>query len=111
MKEERFVQDYIVDILSAISDIEEFIAGITFEEFLADKKTHLAVIHSIEIIGEATRKIPESFRLKYPAIPWKDMAGMRDKLIHDYIGVDLRIVWETATQDILLLKEKLRSLD
>ncbi|MBU2439860.1 DUF86 domain-containing protein [bacterium] len=82
--------DYIQDILDSIIDIENFIKGMNFEEFTKDRKTINAVVRSIEIIGEATKKIPKSLRDKYPDIPWKKMAGMRDKLIHEYFTLTRR---------------------
>jgi uncharacterized protein with HEPN domain len=96
--------DYLQDILDSINDIQEFLQGISFDAFLKDKKTINAVVRSIEVIGEAAKNIPESLRQRYPNIPWKRMAGMRDKLIHEYFGVDLEIVWEAANADLPPLK-------
>lgn len=75
-----------------------------FGEFLRDKKTAYAVIRAIEVIGEACKKIPKSLRQRYPEIPWREMAGMRDKVIHEYFGVSLERVWETVKRDIPSLK-------
>jgi uncharacterized protein with HEPN domain len=72
----------------------------SFEDFAADRKTTNAVIRSLEIIGEAAKKIPSEIRRQYPLIPWNEIAGMRDKLIHEYFGVDLEIVWETIQNDL-----------
>jgi uncharacterized protein with HEPN domain len=71
---------------------------------IGDQKTIYAVVRALEIIGEAVRKIPGSVRNRYPEIPWKNMAGMRDKLIHEYFGVNLRIVWDAVQKDIPPLK-------
>ncbi len=104
MKPKREYLDYLNDIQDALRKIENFTAGFDFGEFVQDDKTTFAVIRALEIIGEAARKIPRSFRNRYPDIPWQDMAGMRDKLIHDYFGVDLRVVWKTLQMDLPPLK-------
>lgn len=86
---------YLRDILQAFRNAQGFIARMSYEGFIADKKTVSAVLRELEVAGEATKQLPLSVRKKYPKIPWSDMAGMRDKLIHFYFGVDLEIVWET----------------
>ena len=96
--------DYLQDILDSINDTDDFVKGITFEAFLKDKKSINAVIRSIEVIGEASKKIPHSMRKDFPDIPWKKMAGMRDKLIHEYFGVDLEIIWEVIKTDLPSIK-------
>ena len=88
----REIDDYLADILSSINEVEEFLQGMNYDNFATDKKTVNAVIRSLEVIGEATKHIPASFRNKHPDIPWSRMAGMRDVLIHDYMGVDLKTV-------------------
>lgn len=82
----------------------------TFKQFIEDEKTSFAVIRALEIIGEATKNIPENIKETHPDVPWKEMAGIRDKLIHDYFGVDLEVVWNTATEDLLDLNEKINDL-
>ena len=86
---------YLKDINNAIDSIKNFIEGMNFEQFKSDDKTSSAVIRKFEIIGEATKNLPNSIKDKYSQIPWKDIAGMRDKLIHAYYEVDLNLVWIT----------------
>ena len=96
MSKWREIADYIDDIRNAIAEVEEFTRGMNYEDFTADKKTVNAVIRSLEVLGKATKHIPASFRKKHHEIPWTKMAGMRDVLIHDYMGVDLRTVWNVV---------------
>jgi uncharacterized protein with HEPN domain len=86
---------YLKDILEAMTSIEKFVEGMDFESFRADDKTSSAVIRKFEIIGEAAKKVPDEIRQDYPWVPWKEMAGMRDRLIHFYAGVDYPLVWKT----------------
>jgi len=101
---ERAYWDYVRDIAESIQAAQEFVRGYTFEDFRKDRKTIYAVIRAVEVIGEAAKKITEPIRSKYPDIPWRDMAGMRDKLIHAYFGVDLEVLWKTIQQDLPALK-------
>jgi len=106
---------FLQDILLCLERIERYTGGMSFREFAADEKTVDAVIRNFEIIGEATKNVPESIRSRYPAIPWRDMAGMRDKLIHAYFGVDLEMVWKTAKTRlpglILQIRQVLKDLE
>ncbi len=111
MSKEREVADYIDDIIVAMTDIEEFTHGMSYDLFSGDKKTINAVIRSLEVLGEATKHIPSSFRKKYPEIPWNKMAGMRDVLIHDYMGVDLMTVWKVSQERLPELKSLFERLD
>jgi len=88
-------RDYIEDIITSIDEIAEFIGTMTFDVFLSLIKTSNAVVRSMEIIGEAAKNVPVILREKYNSVPWKKMVGMRDKLIHEYSGVDLVIVTTT----------------
>ncbi len=106
----REAGDYIEDIFNAMLDIQEFTAEYSYAQFVDDRKTQYAVIRAIEIIGEASKNVPMEVREKYRHIPWRDMATMRDRLIHGYFGVDLIIVWDTIQQDIPPLIPMFRSL-
>lgn len=104
MKPKRVFIDYLDDILDSILKIEQFTEEMDFIQFEDDAKTSYAVIRAFEIIGEATKEISNEVKDKYTDLPWKEMAGMRDKLIHAYFGVNLEVVWKTIQQDIPLLK-------
>ena len=95
---------YIDHILNSINRILDYISGKDQEAFEADLVTQDAVVRQLEVIGEATKRVSKGLRSKNPDIPWSDMAGMRDVLIHDYIDVDLGVVWKTASEDIPDLK-------
>ena len=107
MKGPRLVQDYLRDILDAMDKAEEFVLNLDLHAFSIDDKTAFAVIRSLEIIGEAAKKITLDKRRRFPNIPWKSLTGMRDKLIHDYVGVSLEVVWRTVKEDIPSLRPKL----
>lgn len=106
----REYMDYLIDILNSINEVEVFIWNMTYEDFIEDKKTSNAVIRSIEVMGEATKQIPKPVREKDSSIPWKKMAGMRDKMIHEYFGVDYDTVWRTAKNILPKLKGKISKL-
>jgi len=100
----REAGDYIEDIISAMDKAMDFVKNISYEEFTRDDKTVFAVVRALEIIGEAAKNIPDDIRKNYPLIPWKDMAGMRDKVIHEYFGIKLSIVWRAVKEEIPPLK-------
>lgn len=110
MRGGRNHQDFLDDIIETIDKIELFTTGMDFDSFSNDDKTIFAVIRGLEVIGEAVKNISEDFRKKNQDIPWSEIAGMRDKLIHAYFGVDVSVVWMTVASDLPDLKEKIETL-
>lgn len=110
MKQGRDYSDYLEDILDAIRKAADFVGEMSFEQFSMDDKTVFAVIRALEIIGEASKNIPEWLKTDNADIPWREMAGIRDKLIHDYFGINLEVVWKTVKEDLPPLEQKLRKL-
>ena len=101
---------YILDILLSAKDAQQFTKGIDYKVFLDDRKCQLAVVRCLEVIGEATKRLSETFRKSHPSIPWSKMAGMRDVLIHAYDRVDIERVWTTVRDEIPPLIEALESI-
>lgn len=106
----RTCQLYLRDILEAIQRIESYVKGITFEQFSKDTLVIDAVVRNFEIIGEATKHVPVEIKQDYPLIKWKEMAGMRDKLAHEYFGVDVEILCRTSTTRLPTLKPFIEEL-
>jgi len=100
----------IQDILTAIAEIKEFTDEITLEEFQADRKTISAVLYNLATIGEAVRSIPSEVKAAHPEIPWEDVRGMRNIVIHEYFQINLLIIWQTVQEDLVSLELSLRKL-
>lgn len=106
-------RDYIVylrDMFESATKGISFIKGFDFDRFNQDDKTQFAVLRAIEIIGEASKKVPKQTKEDYPEIPWREISGMRDKLVHDYFGIDTKVVWKTAKEDLPNLRKLLKNL-
>jgi len=101
---QRQLSEFLQDILDTIADIEIFTDNVEFEAFQANREKILAVVKSIEILGEAVKKVPDDIRNQYQDIPWKSIAGMRDVLVHEYWGIDVNIIWATVQEGIPPLK-------
>lgn len=97
---ERTDGDFLSDIQEAMRRITAYTTGVTYETFLADTRTQDAVIRNLEVIGEATKNLSVKLRTQNPGLPWKGMAGVRDRLIHHYFGINLDIVWQIITTDL-----------
>jgi len=108
--EDRDYTDCLQDILDASEKAMAFCEGLEFGDFQRDDKTSFAVVRALEIVGEAAKAIPETVREFHPELPWREMAGMRDKLIHRYFGVDLQVVWVTVRQRLPGVAKILRSV-
>jgi len=100
----RLLRDYLQDILDTIDAIEEFVDGVDFLAFSQNTEKVFAVSRAFEIIGEAVKQIPDEIRSQYSDIPWRDIAGMRDNLIHGYFKTDLKVIWKAAKEEIPQLR-------
>lgn len=106
----RNIALYAEDIRNSIRNIEAYTRGISFKKFKSDFKTIDAVVRNFEIIGEAAIKVPEKLKEEYNSIPWSKMIGMRNKVIHEYFGIDSEILWKTIKEDVPLLKKDIEKL-
>lgn len=110
MRTKRIYIDYLQDMFENSSKAIEFTTGMSYEQFNHDPKTGYAVVRALEIMGEASKKIPEDFRKNNPQIPWREIAGTRDKLIHEYFGVNWLVIWKTVQEDLPPLTRQLQKL-
>lgn len=101
---------YIDDILESIRKIEGYVKGLSNDQFLEDERTIDAVVRNLSIIGEAVKNLPDEIKTKHIEIPWNEIIGMRNKVIHEYSGVDTDILWETAKKDLPIFKNQIIEL-
>jgi uncharacterized protein with HEPN domain len=106
----RVHDDYLRDMLENAEKALSFVDGMTYDEFETDDKAVYAVIRAFEIIGEAARQIPENIQKANPAVPWREITGMRNKLTHEYFGVNTRVVWRTVHEDLPVIIPLLRKM-
>ena len=96
----RTVLHFLDDIKDAVGNIQKYTAGLTYEQFLTDRRTQDAVVRNFEIIGEATKNLPDDFKTLYPSVAWKQVAGLRDVIAHGYFRVDYEVLWEIITDTL-----------
>ena len=101
---------FIEHIIESITDIENFTENIEKENFLENKEKQNAIIRSLEIMGEAVKNIPQNIKTKYKDVPWKEIAGTRDKITHHYFGVDLGLIWKVVKENIPILKKQMLAI-
>lgn len=109
-KKNREYRDYIEDIFNEVLNIMDFTKGMTCDDFMNDSKTQYAVCKALENMGEASKRIPESIRKKFPHIPFKQMAGLRDVVTHDYDGISYDMIWEVIVKELPSLREHLSEI-
>jgi uncharacterized protein with HEPN domain len=101
---------YIEDMLDAMEKAELAVNGVDYGRFSTDFMINFVVVRALEIVGEATKRLPMEFRNQYPDVPWKKMAGMRDWIIHGYDNVNLEVVWQAVRKDIPQLKPQIQQI-
>jgi uncharacterized protein with HEPN domain len=107
---QRDYQDFLRDILDSIDKILSFTENVSFDDFRKNTMMEYSVVRCLEIIGEAAMRLPPSIKTKYPDVPWKDMVAMRNKVIHEYFGVDAEILWQTVKDDIPALRPLIKEI-
>lgn len=110
MSSKRGDKDYLADMLEALERVQQYTEGYTFDQFVNDSKTQDAVVRNLEIIGEAAKQISASIKKPYVDIPWKLLAGVRDRLIHHYFGINYEIVWRIITEELPTVAANVRKV-
>ncbi len=110
MKPKRLYSDYLLDIVDHSEKAMRFLRGVSFDDFQDNEEKTFAVVRALEVIGEAARHIPKSIRDKHPEVPWKKAIGMRDKVVHEYFGVNLQTVWRTVHEDPPPLRDTVKRM-
>jgi uncharacterized protein with HEPN domain len=103
-------KDFLGDIQAAVEAVGLYTKGMTFRKFLQDRKTQDAVVRNFEVMGEAVKNLSSTFKTNYADVPWRDIAGLRDKLIHFYFGIDYKIVWSITKKELPKLRRQLKAL-
>ncbi len=106
----REYEDYLRDMLENAEKALSFVQGIDYDEFHSDDKVLYAAIRALEIIGEAAKQVPENVRREHPELQWREIAGMRNKLMHEYFGVNTKVVWRTVQEDLPVILPILRKM-
>ena len=110
MSKKRRDEDFLGDINEAMELISLYTKGLTYRKFLEDRKAQDAVARNLEVIGEASKNITAAFKAKYPDVPWRKVAGLRDKLIHFYFGIDYKIVWSIVKKELPKLRKQVKDI-
>ena len=106
----RAYELYLQDIVKAAKFIENQVAALDFDTFLADEVRQHAILHNFTIIGEAIKQIPADIRQKYPDVPWREIAGTRDVIVHGYFSVNFNIIWHAATVELSQLRQQIETI-
>jgi uncharacterized protein with HEPN domain len=106
----RPVELLLDDILQAIGRIEQYIKGLSYDAFSKDQKSIDAVVRNLEIIGEAANRLPDEFKEKYSEIEWYKVVGLRHRIVHEYFGIDLEIIWQILHKDLPELRDSLSQI-
>lgn len=110
MSEKRRDGDFLGDIREALENISLYVKGFTLQSFLEDRKTQDAVVRNFEVLGEAAKNISRDFKARHPEVPWRKLAGLRDKLAHFYFGIDYNIVWNVAKKELPKVLKRIKEI-